>query len=88
MVDMQELYRTIDALNREEAKQLYEYLEQRRRSTWWIVPEENLAALQELLRPVLAEAARMSDEEIEDVLNAALDYRVSELFTKQIRIAF
>ena len=40
--------------------------------TWWIVPPENLRKIDELLRPVQEEAAQMSEEEVNRVIDEAI----------------
>ena len=42
---------------------------------WWIVPPENLEKLAEIMRPVQEEAAQMSEEEI----NALIDEAIAEV---------
>jgi hypothetical protein len=39
---------------------------------WWVVPSENLAEIAEILRPVQEEAAHMSEEEINTVIDEAI----------------
>jgi hypothetical protein len=39
---------------------------------WWVVSPENLAKIDEIMRPVQEEAAQMSEEEINAVINEAI----------------
>lgn len=73
MTDMQTLFQTIDSLSREEIDQLFRYLEQRRRMTWWVIPPENLEAFAEAMRPLQEDAATMPEEEVNALLDEALD---------------
>jgi hypothetical protein len=41
----------------------------------WEVPQENIAAIEEIMRPVHEEAAQMSEEEV----NAAIDEAIAEV---------
>ncbi|MBI1282114.1 MAG: hypothetical protein GC179_28565 [Anaerolineaceae bacterium] len=72
MADMQTLFRAVDELSPEERQQLKEYIEQREKTTWWIVPPENLAEIREIMRPVHEDAAKMTEEEINAVIDEAL----------------
>jgi len=75
MTDMQMLFRTIDALSPEERQQLKEYIDERDRTTWWIIPSENLAEIREIMRPVHEDAAKMTEGEV----NAAIDEALAEV---------
>lgn len=73
MTDLQEIFRTIDSLNPEEFEQVLEHIEKHKRTvTWWVVPPENLAKIDELMRPVQEEAATMSEEEINSLIDDAI----------------
>lgn len=75
MSDLEMLLRAVDELSPAELNQLHDYVEQRRRTTWWIVSSENLAQIDKAMRPVQAEAATMTEEEI----NAAIDEAIFEV---------
>jgi hypothetical protein len=75
MADMQMLFRTIDELSLDERHQLKEYLEERERTTWWVVPPENIAKMAEVMRPVQEDTAKMTEEEV----NAAIDEALAEV---------
>jgi hypothetical protein len=72
MTDMQMLFRAIDELSPQERQQLKEYFEEREKTTWWVVPPESLAEIHELMRPVHEDAAKMTEEEINTVIDEAL----------------
>jgi len=72
MTDMQQLFKTVDELSPEQRQQLKEYIEEREKTTWWIVPPENIAKIAEIMRPVQEDAAKMTEEEINAVIDEAL----------------
>jgi hypothetical protein len=53
---------------------LYHHIQARRRA-WWLVPERNIAKLEVDLHAVHAEAATMTEEEID----AAIDEAIAEV---------
>ena len=71
-MDMQQLFKTVDELSPEQRQQLKEYIEEREKTTWWIVPPESLAEIHEIMRPVHEDAAKMTEEEINAVIDEAL----------------
>ncbi len=72
MVDMQRLYELIDELPRRELEQLDQYIRQRRLTTVWSVPAEEIKAIEELMRPTHELTAQMDEQEINAVLDEAL----------------
>lgn len=72
MVDMQRLYELIDELPRQELEQLDRYIQQRRLTTVWSVPAEEIKAIEELMRPTHELTAQMDEQEINAVLDEAL----------------
>lgn len=72
MADMQALKSAVDELSPQELDELYRHLEARRRQLWWVVPEENIARLDTALKPLHAEAATMTDVEIDESIDAAI----------------
>lgn len=72
MTNLELLYEQVDKLKPDEMTQLQDYLEQRRRRTWWVVPSENLKAIEELLRPVHEEASHMDEAEIDALIDEAI----------------
>ncbi len=72
MTDMQTLFRAVDELSLKERQQLKEYIEARDKTTWWIVPPENIAKIAEIMRPVQEDAAQMTEAEINVVIDEAL----------------
>ena len=75
MIDLERLYSVIDRLPREELEQLNRYIQQRRMTTVWAVPAEEIKAIERLMRPTHELTAQMSEEEI----NAALDEALAEV---------
>ena len=72
MADMQTLFKVVDELSPDERQQLKDYIEEREKTTWWVVPPENIAKIAEIMRPVQEDAAKMTDEEINAVIDEAL----------------
>jgi hypothetical protein len=74
MADLQGLFNQIDSLSPQEFERLYRYIHKQRRTqrVWWVVPPENLAAIKEILRPVHEQAAEMTEEEINVLIDEAL----------------
>lgn len=75
MADLQTLFQAVDELSVQELNQLHKYVEQRRKVTWWVVPPDNLAKIDEIMRPIQEEAAQMSEDEI----NAVIDESIAEV---------
>lgn len=75
MIDLQTLYSIVDRLPREELEQLNQHIQQRRLSTVWAVPPEEIKAIEELMSPTHELTARMSEDEI----NAAIDEALNEV---------
>jgi hypothetical protein len=73
MVDIQRLYELIDELPRQELEQLDRYIQQRRMTTVWSVPAEEIKAIEELMRSTHDLTAKMDEQEINAVLDEALD---------------
>jgi len=72
MVDMQRLYELIDELPRRELEQLDQYIRQRRLTTVWPVPSEEIKAIEELMRSTHELTATMDEQAINAVLDEAL----------------
>ncbi len=73
MVQLQDLMSMVDQLPREELNQLNRYVQERMMTTTWAVPAEEIRAIKELMRPTHELTAQMSEEEINAVLDEALD---------------
>jgi hypothetical protein len=73
MTDLQALFRVVDELQPEELDQLNSYIQQRRRVTWWVVPAENLQKIAEVMQPVQQDAEHMTEDEINAIIDEALD---------------
>lgn len=72
MVNIEAVFRVVDQMTSEERDQLRDYLDQRDKVTWWIVPPENLEKIDEIMRPVQEDAAGMSEEEVNALVDEAL----------------
>jgi hypothetical protein len=72
MADLEMLLKAVDELSPEELHKLYDYVEQKRRTSWWVVPPEKLAEIAEIMRPVQEEASSMAEEEINEVIDEAI----------------
>jgi len=72
MTNMEMLFREVDKLTPDERQQLREYIEQRDRLTWWVVPPENIQEFKEIMRPLQEDAATMTEEEINAVIDQAI----------------
>jgi hypothetical protein len=72
MTDLQTLFAEIDRLSPDEFEQLKQYVEQRQIVVWGIVPPENLAKIQEIMQPVQEDITRMTEEEINEMIDQAL----------------
>ena len=73
MADIQALKAVIDDLSSEELDEIYNHLMQRRQAGYWLVPSENLEQILEIIRPVHEAAAQMTEQEIDDLIDEALD---------------
>jgi hypothetical protein len=73
MADLERLYKVIDQLPREDLEQLNRYIQQRRLTTVWTVPAEQIKAIEELMRPTHELTAHMNEDEINAILDEALD---------------
>jgi hypothetical protein len=72
MSDLQTLLSTVDHLTPAELDALNRYVEKRRQQLWWVISSENLARLDEVMRPVQEEASHMTDAEIDEVISQAI----------------
>lgn len=72
MVDIQMLFTAIDQLEPRELIQLRDYVERRAQTLIWTLSPEQLRAIDDVLRPVQAEAAGMSEEEVKTILDEAI----------------
>jgi hypothetical protein len=72
MADLQTVIKAVDELSQDDLDKLYRHLLERRQASWWIVPSENVAKIEEVMRPVHEEAAQMTEDEINDVIDQAI----------------
>ena len=63
----------VDELEPDELSQLNDYIQQRRRTTWWVVPPENIQKIKAVMQPVQAAAEALTEDEINAVIDEALD---------------
>lgn len=75
MSDIETLLSEIDSLSPDELEQVYRHVVLRRQPSYWLIPGENLKAMQEIMRQVYDQTAHMRDEEI----NAAIDEALHEV---------
>lgn len=75
MSDLDALIKAVDALPPEDFHKLFEHMKERRTMKVWVVPEENLARLEEIVRPLQEDAAQWSEEEN----NAVIDQAIAEV---------
>ena len=75
MTDLQTLIHSVDELTPAELNVLHQYIEKRRQQIWWVISPEKLAEIDELMRPVQAEAAQMAEADV----NAAIDEAIAEV---------
>lgn len=74
-IDLEALKANIDKLSPAQLNEIYRYIVQHRRQSFWLVPGENLKQIEEIMQPVHAEAVSMTDEEID----AASDEAITEV---------
>ena len=74
MGDIQSLLTSIDNLAPRELEQVYQHVRERRRAHFavWIVPPENIAKIEKILRPLQEDAAKMTEEEINTLIDEEL----------------
>ncbi len=74
MADLQTVIKAVDELSPDDLDELYRHIVERRQADWWIVSPDNIARIEEVLRPVHEEAAQMTEDEI----NAVIDQAIAE----------
>ena len=78
MTNLETIFQTIEELSSEELDQVYQYIQQRRQTTPWSVSQENIRELKTVLGDVHQEAESMTDDEINTLIDDALDEVRSE----------
>ena len=73
MTDLQSLLHEIDTLSADELDKVYRHVIQRRYPAYWLVPGESLKTIQEIMRPVYEQSAHLSEEEINETIDEALN---------------
>lgn len=73
MTDLQALIRAIDDLTPEEFETLYDYVSQRHhKERWWVVPPDHLEQLEQVTQPLQQDAASMTEDAINELIDEAL----------------
>lgn len=72
MVDMEMVFKAVNQMTREEIQRLTAYIEEQKKTRWWVIPPENLEKIAEVMRPVQEDAANMTDEEITAIIDEAI----------------
>jgi hypothetical protein len=75
MSDLSHILSEIDALPPDELEAVYQHVSRKRPAKYWLVPGEHFRRIHEIMAPVHAEAASMTEEEI----NAAIDEAIEEV---------
>jgi hypothetical protein len=78
MTNLDTIFQTIETLTSEELDQVYQYIRQRRQTTTWTVNQRNIHELGAVLENVHQEADSMTDDEIDSLIDNALDEVRSE----------
>jgi len=78
MADLDMLKAAINELSSDELNELYNHLVQRRQASYWLVPSEDLGQILETMRPVHEAAKDMTEQEINQVIDEAIDEVRSE----------
>jgi len=52
MSDLQDVLKSIDELTPDEIEQVYKHVVRRRSARYWLIPGENLKAIDAIMRPV------------------------------------
>lgn len=74
MADLEALFKAVDQLSPEEVAQLRDYIDQHRSVVkWWAVPPNNLAKIDQVMRPVQQDASQMTEAEVNALLEETLD---------------
>ena len=73
MVDLQMLKAAIDDLDTVALNEIYRYIVQVRQPSFWLIPGENLKAIREIMRPVHAATAHLTEDEINKAIDEAID---------------
>ena len=70
---LEEIIEAVDKLNHDDRTTLYQYLRHKRQTEWWSVSSDNLKRIDDALSPVQQEAESMTDDEINAVIDEAID---------------
>lgn len=72
MSDLDQILTEIDTLSADELERLYQHIAKRRQARYWLVSGEVIGQLRDIMAPVHAQASRMSDTEIDALIDEAL----------------
>ncbi len=74
MVQLERILHDLEELSPTELDVVYRFILQYRQPTsFWLIPGENLKAIQTIMQPVYEQSAHMSDEEIDAIIDETLD---------------
>jgi hypothetical protein len=73
MSNLSQILTGIDALPPDELEVVYQHIAKRRQAGYWLVPGEQVRRIQEMMQPVHEQSAGMSDDDINSLLDEALD---------------
>jgi hypothetical protein len=73
MIDLAQLLTTIDELSPDELETVYRHVTQRRQSDYWLIPGEQLKAIQTIMEPVYRQTDLMTEAEINEAIDEALN---------------
>ena len=73
MSDLSQILTEIDALSPDDLEAVYQHVVRKRPARYWLIPGEHFRRIHEIMAPVHAEAANMTDEEINAVIDEAIE---------------
>ena len=73
MSDLSQILTEIDALEPEDLEAVYRHVVKKRHPRYWLVPGEQILRIKEIMAPVHEEAANMTEEEINAVIDEAIE---------------
>jgi hypothetical protein len=73
MLNLGQVLSSIDTLSPEELETVYKHVVQRRKAEYWLVPGEQIRRIRDIMQDVYEQTDEMSEDEINAVLDVALD---------------
>jgi hypothetical protein len=70
---IEDILAAIDKLNPDEQYKVYTYLKQKQQTMWWTVSPNNLQKIDNALRSLHEEAAQLSEDEINALIDEVID---------------